>query len=251
MCKINIPEGATLDERRKIYFDTLYQINLNDKVEKKENLTYLTWSEAWKAFKSVYPSATFRVITHPDTKMPYFVDPNVGIFVFTEITADDLTYQMHLPVLNSAMKAMRLQPYTYQIWDKQNKRYVERTCEAATTFDINKSIMRCLVKNIALYGLGLSIFSKIKEDLPSDLSDEGFAEDNSEQKKTTTRRTKAVNQPSTQPVDRRAPIKNAINNTATTDELLDLYLQHKNEVEGNPEIKALFTERKQQLKQAA
>ena len=66
MCKINIPEGATLDERRKIYFDTLYQINLNDKVEKKENLTYLTWSEAWKAFKSVYPSATFRVITHPE-----------------------------------------------------------------------------------------------------------------------------------------------------------------------------------------
>ena len=111
--------------------------------------------------------------------------------------------------------------------------------------------MRCLVKNIALYGLGLSIFSKIKEDLPSDLSDEGFAEDNSEQKKTTTRRTKAVNQPSTQPVDRLAPIKNAINNTATTDELLDLYLQHQTEVEGNPEIKALFTERKQQLKQAA
>jgi hypothetical protein len=243
MCKINIPEGATLDERRKIYFDTLYQINLNDKVEKKENLTYLTWAEAWKAFKSVYPSATFRVITHPDTKMPYYVDPNVDIFVFTEITADDLTYQMHLPVLNSAMKAMRLQPYTYQIWDKQNKRYVERTCEAATTFDINKSIMRCLVKNIALFGLGLSIFSKIKEDLPSDLSDENA----SEKKKPTTCKAKVAEAP----IDRLAPIKNAINNTATTDELLDLYLQHQTEVEGNPEIKALFTARKQQLKLAA
>ena len=46
-------------------------------------------------------------------------------------------------------------------------------------------------------------------------------------------------------------IKNAINGTPNTDALLDLYLQHQNEVEGNPEIKALFTARKQQLKLAA
>lgn len=42
MCKIQIPEGATLDERRSICFDALYKMNLNDKVEKKDNLTYLT-----------------------------------------------------------------------------------------------------------------------------------------------------------------------------------------------------------------
>ena len=52
-------------------------------------------------------------------------------------------------------------------------------------------------------------------------------------------------------IDRFAGIKNAINGTQNTDALLDLYLQHQNEVEGNPEIKALFTARKQQLKQAA
>ena len=68
--------------------------------------------------------------------------------------------------------------------------------------------------------------------------------------KATTRRTQTADAP-TAPVDRLAPIKAAISNTASTDDLLDLYLQHKNEVEGNPEIKALFTERKQQLKQAA
>ncbi|MBR1378762.1 MAG: DUF1071 domain-containing protein [Bacteroidaceae bacterium] len=243
MCKINIPEGATLDERRKIYFDTLYQMNLNDKCEKKENLTYLTWSEAWKAFKSVYPSASYRVICNPDTKMPYFVDPNVGIMVFTEITADELTYQMFLPVMNSSNRAMRLQPYTYQVWDKKNNRYTDRTCEAATMFDVNKTIMRCLVKNMSMFGLGLYIYAG--EDVPSDLSDEEAAEP-----KKTTRRTKTADAPAA-PVDRLAPIKAAISNTASTDDLLDLYLQHKNEVEGNPEIKALFTERKQQLKQAA
>lgn len=241
MCKINIPEGSTLDERRKIYFDTLYQMNMNDKCEKKENLTYLTWSEAWKAFKSIYPSATYRVINNPDTKMPYFVDPNIGIMVFTEITADELTYQMFLPVMNNANRSMKLQPYQYQVWNKQNRQYENRTCEAATMFDVNKTIMRCLVKNMSMFGLGLYIYAG--EDVPSDLSDEKA----SETKKSATRKAKVAEAP----VDRLAPIKNAINNTATTDELLDLYLQHKNEVEGNPEIKALFTERKQQLKQAA
>ena len=189
MCKINIPEGATLDERRKIYFDTLYQMNMNDKCEKKENLTYLTWSEAWKAFKSIYPSATYRVINNPDTKMPYFVDPNIGIMVFTEITADELTYQMFLPVMNNANRSMKLQPYQYQVWNKQNRQYENRTCEAATMFDVNKTIMRCLVKNMSMFGLGLYIYAG--EDVPSDLSDENA----SETKKSATRKAKVAEAP--------------------------------------------------------
>ena len=253
MCKIQIPEGATLDERRSICFDALYKMNLNDKVEKKDNLTYLSWSEAWKAFKEVYPSATYRVISNPDTKLPYFVDPNVGIMVFTEVTADDLTQSMFLPVLNTSMKAMRLQPYNYQVWDKKNNRYVERTCEAATMFDVNKAIMRCLVKNLAMFGLGLYIYQG--EDIPSDSSDDIATNNVADPKKNTTRRAKTITAPAPQqpapPVDRFAGIKNAINATQDTDALLDLYLQHQNEVEGNPEIKALFTERKHQLKQAA
>lgn len=253
MCKIQIPEGATLDERRSICFDTLYKMNLNDKVEKKDNLTYLSWSEAWKAFKEVYPSATYRVISNPDTKLPYFVDPNVGIMVFTEVTADDLTQSMFLPVLNTSMKAMRLQPYNYQVWDKKINRYVERTCEAATMFDVNKAIMRCLVKNLAMFGLGLYIYQG--EDIPSDSSDDIATNNVADPKKNTTRRAKTITAPAPQqpapPVDRFAGIKNAINATPDTDALLDLYLQHQNEVEGNPEIKALFTERKHQLKQAA
>ena len=73
-------------------------------------------------------------------------------------------------------------------------------------------------------------------------------------KSNSTRRTKTIPAPNpqpVQPVDRFAGIKNAINSTPNTDALLDLYLQHQPEVEGNPEIKALFTARKQQLKQAA
>lgn len=249
MCKIQIPEGATLDEKRSLCFDALYDMNLGDKVEKKDGLLYLTWSEAWKAFKEIYPSATFRVVPNPDTKLPYFVDPQIGIMVFTEVTADDMTQQCFLPVLNSSMKPMRLEAYNYTVYDKQNRRQIEKTCEAASMFDINKTIMRCLVKNLALYGVGLKLYQG--EDIPCENSDD--ATDNAaDSKKTTTRRARTVAAPQPAPViDRFAGIKNAINGTQNTDALLDLYLQHQNEVEGNPEIKALFTARKQQLKQAA
>ena len=252
MCKIQIPEGATLDEKRSLCFDALYNMNLGDKVEKKDNLSYLTWSEAWKAFREVYPSATFRVITNPDTKLPYFVDPNVGIMVFTEVSADDLTLTMFLPVMNSSNRAMKLEPYNYQVWDKQNRRYVDKTCEAATMFDVNKTIMRCLVKNLALFGLGLKLYQG--EDIPCENSDDAATSNAADSKKATTRRVRTTAAPQPQPaapVDRFAPIKNAINSVADTDELLDLYLQHQPEVEGNPDIKKLFTERKLQLKQAA
>lgn len=249
MCKIQIPEGATLDEKRSICFDALYDMNLGDKVEKKDGLSYLTWSEAWKAFKEVYPSATFRVVPNPDTKLPYFVDPQIGIMVFTEVTADDMTQQCFLPVLNSSMKPMRLEAYNYTVYDKQNRRQIEKTCEAASMFDINKTIMRCLVKNLALYGVGLKLYQG--EDIPCENSDDA-TENAADSKKTTTRRARTVAAPQPAPViDRFAGIKNAINGTQNTDALLDLYLQHQNEVEGNPEIKALFTARKQQLRQAA
>ena len=246
MCKIQIPEGASLDEKRALCFDALYNMNLGDKVEKKDNLSYLTWSEAWKAFKEVYPSATFRVVTNPDTKLPYFVDPQIGIMVFTEVTADDLTQQCFLPVLNSSMKPMRLEAYNYTVYDKQNKRQIEKTCEAANAFDLNKTIMRCLVKNLALFGLGLKLYQG--EDIPCENQDDAADQKKAQQPK----RNKNV-QPQAAPVviDRFAGIKNAINSTPNTDALLDLYLQHQGEVEGNPEIKALFTARKQQLKQAA
>ena len=239
MCKISIPENATLDEKRSLCFDALYNMNL-------DNLSYLTWSEAWKAFKEVYPSATFRVITNPDTKLPYFVDPQIGIMVFTEVTADDLTQQCFLPVLNSSMKPMRLEAYNYTVYDKQNKRQIEKTCEAANAFDLNKTIMRCLVKNLALFGLGLKLYQG--EDIPCENQDDAADQKKAQQPK----RNKNV-QPQAAPVviDRFAGIKNAINSTPNTDALLDLYLQHQGEVEGNPEIKALFTARKQQLKQAA
>ena len=78
--------------------------------------------------------------------------------VFTTVTIENETKEMWLPVMDGNNKAMKTEPYTYKT------RYGEKRVEAASMFDINKTIMRCLVKNLAMFGLGLYIYSG--EDLP-------------------------------------------------------------------------------------
>ena len=223
-------------------FQQLYTLNLNDKVENKNGLTYLSWANAWAAFKMVYPNATYRIIKNPQTNLPYFAD-ETGIMVYTEITADHQTYEMWLPVMDASNKAMKLEAYTYQVWDKTNRKYVERKVEAASMFDINKTVMRSLVKNLAMFGLGLYIFAG--EDMPETVSDDATQTPVQDVVKPRSRTRKPQQQ-----VDRYAGIRTAINAAHDTTALLNLYHQHENEVNGNPEILALFTERKLQLQAA-
>ena len=139
-------------------FELLSALNVNDKVEKKSNLTYLSWAWAWAEVKKACPDATYDVITDTTTNKPYFYDENLGYMVMTEVTIEGETLGMWLPVMDGANKAMMNKPYTYQT------RYGEKTVDAATMFDINKTLMRCLTKNLAMFGLGLYIYAG--EDLP-------------------------------------------------------------------------------------
>ena len=233
---------STQEKEQQDKFQQLYQLNLNDKVENKNGLSYLSWANAWAAFKTVYPNATYRIIKNPQTNLPYFAD-ETGIMVYTEITADHQTYEMWLPVMDASNKAMKLEAYTYQVWDKTNRKYVDRKVEAATMFDINKTVMRCLVKNLAMLGLGLYIFAG--EDMPETVSDDAMQTPVQDVAKLRSRTRKPQQQ-----VDRYAGIRTAINAAHDTTALLNLYHQHENEVNGNPEILALFTERKLQLQAA-
>ena len=124
-------------------FDDAIKINVNDKTEKKGTLTYLSWAWAWAEFKKIYPDATYEVVKFGDGK-PYYCDEKTGYMCYTKVRADGIEHEMWLPVMDSRNKAM-LQP---------------------TMFDINKTIMRCLTKNLAMFGLGLYIYAG--EDLPED-----------------------------------------------------------------------------------
>ena len=147
----------------KTFLD-MRKINVNDRVEKKDGLSYLTWSWAWDEFKQAYPTATYEVLKNSDG-LPYF-ESGAGAMCYTRVTVDGLTHEMWLPVMDGKNKAMKSTPYTYTVRDFKTKQQVEKTVEAFTMFDVNKTVMRCLVKNLAMFGLGLYIYAG--EDLPSE-----------------------------------------------------------------------------------
>lgn len=139
-------------------FEQLSAINVNEHVEQKNGLSYLSWAHAWRIFKQSCPDATYEIKKFANN-LPYVYDENTGYMVFTSITANGETHEMWLPVMDSSNKAMKNVQYTYDT--KYKKGLI---CEAATMFDINKTIMRCLVKNMGMFGLGLYIYAG--EDLP-------------------------------------------------------------------------------------
>lgn len=232
-----VSDFKSYEEKAAEKFNKLASLNVNDKTESKNGLSYLSWSNAWMEFKKVYPTATYNIIKNPQTGLPYFEDSNIGIMVFTEVEADGMKYSMWLPVMDSSNRAMKSVPYTYQVWNKTTKQYENRRVEAATMFDINKTIMRCFCKNLGMYGLALYLWSK--DDMPETLEESA----EQPQPKTTTKKRKAGG-------DRYDGIRKAINAAQTTNDLMLLYQQHP-EVANNPQILALFTERKEQLLNAA
>ena len=141
-------------------FSKLANINVNGHTEVKESggvkLTYLSWSWAWKAVKETYPDANYEIVKFDG--IPYAYDPNTGYMVYTKVTIEGITHEMWLPVMDSNNRAMKAEPYEVKT------KYRSFTVASATMFDVNKTIMRCLVKNLAMFGLGLYIYAG--EDLP-------------------------------------------------------------------------------------
>lgn len=138
-------------EKKPTVFERLSAINVNDHVEKKSNLTYLSWAWAWSKTKTECPDATYKIgeTTYDDA---------LGFMCHTTVTIEGETLEMWLPVMDGANKSMKKTAYSY------SSRYGDKQVDSATTFDINKTIMRCLVKNLAMFGLGIYIYAG--EDLP-------------------------------------------------------------------------------------
>ena len=143
-------------------FQELYSLDVGKYVEKKQGLSYLTWSYAWAEFKKIYPDASYTILKDENGRC-FFGDEEIGYMVYTSVTAGGLTYEMWLPVMDNANKSLKLKPYKYMT------RHREKVVEAISMFDVNKAVMRCLVKNLAMFGLGLYIYAG--EDLPEDIKE--------------------------------------------------------------------------------
>lgn len=149
---------VAVDEKNGV-FGKLYAIDVADRVETKESksgdLSYLSWAHAWAEAKKNF-DVDYKV-KEWDGK-PYLFDENLGYLVMTSVTIEGQTYEMWLPVMDYNNQAMKHEPY--EIHFKSGS----ITVNPASMMDINKTIMRCLVKNLAMFGLGLYIYAG--EDVP-------------------------------------------------------------------------------------
>ena len=147
----------------KDVFSTLNAINVNEHVEKKNTgkatLSYLSWSWAWAEVKKKYPNSSYEIVKF-ENGLPYSYDPKTGYMCYTRVTIDNITHEMWLPVMDSHNEAMLDHERTVKT------KYSEYKVPACTMFDVNKTIMRCLTKNLAMFGLGLYIYAG--EDLPEE-----------------------------------------------------------------------------------
>lgn len=145
-------------------FKQLSNIDISKLVQKKDNFSYLSWM-ASLALASAEHDVAYEVWRDPNTHLPYTYDPAMGYMVYTLVTIKGETKPMWMPVLDHANKPMKAEEYKYtkKKWVSGKKVEVTATCEAATMWDINRSIMRCLAKNLAVFGLGYSVY--VNEDI--------------------------------------------------------------------------------------
>jgi hypothetical protein len=130
---------------------TLSAIDVSEHVEKKNGLSYLSWAWAWGVLKQNYPQAEFEFREWPvETEPIDKVGPTIDCMMYSDGTAsvhcsvsiDDVGVSMWLPVM-----------------DYRNKAIPNPDARS-----ISDSKMRCLVKCIAMLGLGHYIYAG--EDLP-------------------------------------------------------------------------------------
>jgi len=159
-------------------FKTLSAINVNSFTEKKQGLTYLSWSYAWARVNELFEAE--YTIREWENK-PY-LETDMGYMVETTITICGFTRKMWLPVMDAGNNAKKKEEYVVETYKGK------KTVKIADIFDINTAIMRCLVKNLAMFGLGLYIYAG--EDLP-------IIED--EVKKTEPKEIKAESKPEPKP----------------------------------------------------
>jgi hypothetical protein len=126
----------------KNYFTELNAINVSDKTEKKNGMTYLSWAWAWGELKKLHPDATYTVYENKDGWL-YHTDGRT-CWVKTGVTVNGIENIEYLPVMDFRNNSI--------------------PADKVTSYDVNKAVQRSLTKAVARHGLGLYIYAG--EDLP-------------------------------------------------------------------------------------
>ena len=146
-------------------WDELSQVDCSEHTEKKGNLTYLSWAWDWGILMEHYPNASYKFesffVDQEGTVLDTMFYPDGSASVHVTVSIGDLTRSMWLPVMDYKNNAI----------DNPNSR------------QISDAKMRCLVKCIAMFGLGHYVYAG--EDLPPPSDDEKEPEQAEEETKVT------------------------------------------------------------------
>ncbi|MFW5852806.1 MAG: DUF1071 domain-containing protein [Nanoarchaeota archaeon] len=127
-------------ESKESYFTKLNKVDC--KVERKMGLNYISWADAWYHLKRIHPDANYNIYCN-ENGLPYFRDES-GVFAKVGVTVENKEHIMVLPVLDNTNKSV----------------------EKPNVFQINKTIMRCFAKAMAMHGIGTYVF--LGEDIPKE-----------------------------------------------------------------------------------
>jgi len=130
-------------------WETLSKVDVSKHTEEKMKLTYLSWSRMWMLLCEHYPQAQYEFVDFDG--VPYKTLPDGTAEVVTRIMIDDLVREMRLPVMDYKNNPV-VNPHARQVSD---------------------NAMRCLVKCVAMFGLGISVFTGMADEtLPDEATDE-------------------------------------------------------------------------------
>ncbi len=143
-----------MSEQKESLFMQLYGINVNEKTEKKGQLTYLSWVFAHAEMKKVDENA---ITTYHE--FPYIVGDRIveGVMVPYLLTAQGAMVKVSVTIKG------KTETEWLPVMDHKNQ-----TMMQPKATDINKAHKRCFAKAVALHGLGLYVYAG--DDLPEDVT---------------------------------------------------------------------------------
>jgi hypothetical protein len=120
---------------------TLSAIDVSNHIEQKGNLNYLSWAWAWSTLCEHYPESTYSYTE------PKWCQWSATCEVEVSVTVEGMTRTMWLPVMD----------------------YKNKSIQNPSSRDISDARIRCLVKAIAMHGLGMCLY--MGETTPQTITD--------------------------------------------------------------------------------
>lgn len=139
------------------YFQKLYDIDVKEKMKKKNGLNYVSWAAAWAEVKKIYPNATYHIYERetPDGLIINYFTDGKTCWVKTGVTINEIEHIEDLPVMDFKNQSI--------------------TLDKITSSDVNKAIQRSLTKACARHGFALYIYEG--EDIPETVKKEKKEQD--------------------------------------------------------------------------